>query len=123
MPDAAVSDDAADKLTSLLADLVAFPTESRTPNVELIRWVAGHVESNGGRATVLEANEGRANPLLVTERQEKINPNEIREGSTTGADVGARTQGAGDGALAVLWTRYTRDGHDLGVVGVGDWVC
>ena len=63
MPDAAVSDDAADKLTSLLADLVAFPTESRTPNVELIRWVAGHVESNGGRATVLEANEGRANLL------------------------------------------------------------
>ena len=63
VPDAAVADDAADKLSRLLADLVAFPTESRTPNVELIRWVADHIESNGGRATVLEADEGRANLL------------------------------------------------------------
>ena len=57
------SDDAGDKLVRLLSALVAFPTESRTPNLELIRWVADHVESNGGRATVLEANEGRANLL------------------------------------------------------------
>jgi acetylornithine deacetylase len=63
VPDAAVSDDAGNRLTRLLADLVAFPTESRTPNLELIRWVADHVESNGGRATVLEADEGRANLL------------------------------------------------------------
>ena len=63
MPAAAVTDDAGDQLVGLLSDLVAFPTESRTPNLELIRWVADHVESNGGRATVLEAGEGRANLL------------------------------------------------------------
>jgi acetylornithine deacetylase len=50
-------------LVDLLRPLVAFSTESRTPNIELIRWVADHVESNGGRATVLEATEGRANLL------------------------------------------------------------
>ena len=59
----AVIDDAGDKLVRLLSALVAFPTESRTPNLELIRWVADHIESNGGRATVLEANGGRANLL------------------------------------------------------------
>ncbi len=63
MPAAAVTDDAADKLVGLLSDLVAFPTESRTPNLELIRWVADHIESNGGRASILEAGEGRANLL------------------------------------------------------------
>ncbi|MGZ4680333.1 MAG: hypothetical protein ACXVIH_10010, partial [Ilumatobacteraceae bacterium] len=63
MPAAAVTDDAGDQLVGLLSDLVAFPTESRTPNMELIRWVADHVESNGGRASILEAGEGRANLL------------------------------------------------------------
>jgi hypothetical protein len=32
------------------------------------------------------ANESRANPLLVTQKQEKINPNEIRLGSVTGRE-------------------------------------
>jgi acetylornithine deacetylase len=63
VPDSAVFDDAGTRLTRLLTDLVAFPTESRTPNLELIRWVAEHIESNGGRATVLEADGGRANLL------------------------------------------------------------
>ena len=56
---------AADELARLLSDLVAFPTESRTPNLGLIHWVADHLESNGGRATVLEGKEqqGRANLL------------------------------------------------------------
>jgi acetylornithine deacetylase len=61
VPAPAVADDAGRQLSDLLQRLVAFPTESRTPNIELIRWVADHVESNGGRATVLEAGEGRAN--------------------------------------------------------------
>ena len=63
MPAAAVTDDAGTELAGLLDELVGFPTESRTPNLQLIRWVADHVESNGGRAIVLEGDEGRANLL------------------------------------------------------------
>jgi acetylornithine deacetylase len=63
VPAPAVADDAAGQLTDLLQRLVAFPTESRTPNLELIHWVAEHLESNGARATVLEGAEGRANLL------------------------------------------------------------
>jgi acetylornithine deacetylase len=63
VPAAAVIDDAGQQLADLLSQLVAFSTESRTPNVELIRWVAEHIESNGGRATVLQGTEGRANLL------------------------------------------------------------
>ena len=63
MPAAAVTDDAGTELAGLLDELVGFPTESRTPNLQLIRWVADHVESNGGRATVLEGGDGRANLL------------------------------------------------------------
>ena len=63
MPAATATDQAADELAHLLAELVAFPTESTTPNLGLIRWVADHVESNGGRVDVLEGSEGRANLL------------------------------------------------------------
>jgi acetylornithine deacetylase len=57
---------AADELARLLSELVAYPTESRTPNLGLINWVADHLESNGGHAIVLEGDEqGRAN-LLAT---------------------------------------------------------
>ncbi|MEP7203387.1 MAG: M20/M25/M40 family metallo-hydrolase [Ilumatobacteraceae bacterium] len=63
MPAAAVADDAGGDVGALLSELVAFPTESRTPNLELIRWFADHVESNGGRATMLGGREGRANLL------------------------------------------------------------
>ncbi|MEY2583586.1 MAG: acetylornithine deacetylase [Ilumatobacteraceae bacterium] len=60
---AAVIDDAGQQLTDLLSQLVAFSTESRTPNLHLVRWVAEHIESNGGRATLLQGPEGRANLL------------------------------------------------------------
>jgi acetylornithine deacetylase len=63
VPAVAAIDDAGVVLAQLLAELVAFPTESTTPNIGLIRWVADHVESNGGRATVLPGSEGRANLL------------------------------------------------------------
>ncbi|HEY0518259.1 MAG TPA: M20/M25/M40 family metallo-hydrolase, partial [Ilumatobacteraceae bacterium] len=61
MPPVAVTDHAAGELERLLSELVAFATESTTPNEALIRWVADHVEANGGRVTVLAADEGRAN--------------------------------------------------------------
>jgi acetylornithine deacetylase len=63
VPAPAVTDDAGTELAHLLSELVAFPTESSTPNVDLIRWVAEHIESSGGRATVLKGAEGRANLL------------------------------------------------------------
>ena len=59
VPAAAVTDNAGDELADLLQHLIAFPTESRTPNLELIRWIADHVEASGGRATVLDAGDGR----------------------------------------------------------------
>ena len=62
MPAAAVTDGAGE-LADLLAELVAFPTESTTPNLELIRWFADHAESNGGRVIVLDGDVGRANLL------------------------------------------------------------
>jgi acetylornithine deacetylase len=58
---ATVIDDAGQQLTDLLAHLVSFSTESRTPNLDLIRWVAEHIESNGGRATQLRGAQDRAN--------------------------------------------------------------
>jgi acetylornithine deacetylase len=60
---AAVTDDAGLELAELLSQLVAYRTESTTPNLGLIRWVADHVESNGGRVSVLDGVEGRANLL------------------------------------------------------------
>lgn len=60
-----VTDDAGGELAQLLAQLVAFPTESSTPNLALIRWVADHIESNGGHVTVVDGDEGCAN-LLAT---------------------------------------------------------
>ncbi len=63
VPVAAVTDEAGTALAGLLAELVAFPTESSTPNIGLIRWVADHIESNGGRVSVLDGSEGRANLL------------------------------------------------------------
>jgi acetylornithine deacetylase len=63
VPAAAVTDAAGAELADLLAELVAFPTESTTPNLELIRWFADHAESNGGRVAVLDGDVGRANLL------------------------------------------------------------
>jgi acetylornithine deacetylase len=58
-----ITGDAGGELAQLLSQLVAFPTESSTPNLGLIRWVAEQIESNGGRTTVLDGDEGRANLL------------------------------------------------------------
>ncbi len=63
MPAAAATDQAGSELAVLLSQLVAFPTESTTPNLELIQWVADHVEANGGRVSVVDGDEGRANLL------------------------------------------------------------
>ena len=63
VPAAAVPDDTGSELAELLGELVSFPTESTTPNLELIRWFADHVESNGGRVAVLDGAVGRANLL------------------------------------------------------------
>jgi acetylornithine deacetylase len=63
VPAAAVIDDAGSELAELLAELVAFPTESTTPNLNLIRWFADHAETNGGRVMVVDGAEGRANLL------------------------------------------------------------
>ena len=63
VPAAADIDDAGKQLTDLLGELVAFATESRTPNIGLIRWVAEQLEVSGGRITVIDGAEGRANLL------------------------------------------------------------
>jgi acetylornithine deacetylase len=48
----------------LLRALVAFATESRTPNRDLLTFAAEHTESSGGRAQWIEGPEGRANLLI-----------------------------------------------------------
>ncbi|HEY5424293.1 MAG TPA: acetylornithine deacetylase [Ilumatobacteraceae bacterium] len=63
MPAGEVIDDTGSQLADLLGTLVSFPTESRTDNVGLIRWVAEQFEATGGRTTVIEGVEGRANLL------------------------------------------------------------
>src|SRR3954447_19093929 len=63
VPAAADIDDAGQQLTDLLGELVAFATDSRTPNIGLIRWVAEQLEANGGRTTVIEGEQRRANLL------------------------------------------------------------
>src|SRR3954447_26784636 len=63
VPAAADIDDAGRQLTDLLGELVAFATESRTPNIGLIRWIAEQLEATGGRTTVIEGDGGRANLL------------------------------------------------------------
>jgi acetylornithine deacetylase len=63
VPAAADIDDAGKQLIDLLGELVAFPTESRTPNIGLIRWVAEQLEATDGRTTVIEGEQGRANLL------------------------------------------------------------
>lgn len=63
VPASDVTADAGQALAHVLADLVAYPTESRTPNIDLIRWIGDHLESSGARVFVLEAEAGRANLL------------------------------------------------------------
>ncbi len=54
-----------DSTAATLARLVAFPTESRTPNVELIDWVADRLAAFGGRITQVPGvgTHGRVNLL------------------------------------------------------------
>lgn len=52
-----------DEVTSLLARLVALPTESRSPNVELIEVCATRCRAVGAAVRVLPGGPGRANLL------------------------------------------------------------
>jgi acetylornithine deacetylase len=54
-----------DPVRQLLDRLVAFPTESLTPNRGLIDWVADYLHAFGACTSVIEGPEGRAN-LLAT---------------------------------------------------------
>jgi len=47
VPAGEVIDDTGSQLADLLGTLVSFPTESRTDNVGLIRWVAEQFEATG----------------------------------------------------------------------------
>jgi acetylornithine deacetylase len=48
-------------VAAALSDLVAFPTESRAPNIDLIDVVADRLGALGARTTVVAGPEGRAN--------------------------------------------------------------
>ncbi len=48
----------------LLRSLVAFATESRTPNQDVLTFAAEHTEPSGGRAQWIEGPAGRANLLI-----------------------------------------------------------
>lgn len=50
-----------ERVVQLLSDLVAHPTESRTPNRALIDWVGDHLTAFGARVAVVEGPLGRAN--------------------------------------------------------------
>jgi acetylornithine deacetylase len=51
---------------SILRDLVAFPTISRTPNAALIEHVAALLRAAGARVTIIESHEGERLNLLAT---------------------------------------------------------
>jgi acetylornithine deacetylase len=55
--------DIADRVEQLLAHLVAMPTESTTPNRQLIDWVADHLHTFGATVSIIEGPLGRANLL------------------------------------------------------------
>ena len=60
-------DDLIERTVDLLAHLVAFPTDSRTPNRGLIDWVADHLSTFGASVVVIDGaargHDGRANLL------------------------------------------------------------
>jgi acetylornithine deacetylase len=60
-------DDLIDRTIDLLTHLVAFPTESRTPNRGLIDWIADHLSTFGATVAVIDGavsgHDGRANLL------------------------------------------------------------
>ena len=51
-------------LVELLSSLVSFATESRTPNGELLAFVAEHTEPLGGRTRLIDGPNGRAYLLV-----------------------------------------------------------
>ena len=55
-----------DRARDHLAHLVGFPTVSRTPNLDLMAWAAGLLESRGIRAEVLPGPEGDRANLFAT---------------------------------------------------------
>lgn len=54
-----------ERTVALFGHLVAMPTESRTPNRELIDWVADHLATFGADVSIIDGEPGRAN-LLAT---------------------------------------------------------
>ena len=52
-----------DRVLNVLAHLVAMPTESTTPNRELIDWVADHLTTYGATVSIIDGPHGRANLL------------------------------------------------------------
>ncbi len=51
---------------TLLADLIAFPTVSHLPNMELIHWLAGMLEQAGARVDLYEDDTGTKANLWAT---------------------------------------------------------
>ncbi|HEY4332246.1 MAG TPA: acetylornithine deacetylase [Ilumatobacteraceae bacterium] len=52
-----------ERVSRTLEHLVSFATESRTPNVELIDWIADQLRAYGASCTTIAGPEGRANLL------------------------------------------------------------
>ena len=49
------------EVIGFLSTLVGFPTESRTPNIDLIDWVADRLDDAGARVRLDHGPAGRAN--------------------------------------------------------------
>ena len=50
----------------ILEKLISFPTISRTPNIELINWVANLLNSYGVKSTILQNQDGSRANLFAT---------------------------------------------------------
>ena len=50
----------------ILEKLISFPTISRTPNIELINWVANLLNSHGVKSTILQNQDGSRANLFAT---------------------------------------------------------
>ncbi|MBV7410547.1 acetylornithine deacetylase [Maritimibacter sp. DP1N21-5] len=50
----------------ILARLIAFPTVSSEPNLDLIRWIAGELGALGARVEIFESADGRKANLFAT---------------------------------------------------------
>ena len=55
----------------ILEKLISFPTISRSPNIELIKWVSNLLASFGVKTTILQNEDGsRANLFATTGEEE-----------------------------------------------------